>query len=144
MLFVALALLLLAPLRAAPPDRAVAEWVLRCGGSVVLEGSDARIWDLAALPAGDLRLRTVNLVSVVLEPSEFQRLSGLSHLKELYVSGRTWHSMPAKVSAETLRYFGSLTSLEKFILSLPVQTEIPLQDDAIAGLAPLVRLRELR
>src|SRR6185295_11652042 len=113
-------------------DRTVAEWVLRMGGSVSVDGSRAPVREITRLP-GDFRLTGINLVPITVSPPEFQRLAGLTNLKELYVSGRTWHSMPVRVSRETLKILGSLTSLERLILSLPVQTEIPLDDDALAG-----------
>src|SRR5262245_12836770 len=119
-------------------DRPVAEWVLRMGGSVIVEGSSSRINELASLPAGDFRLHTVRLINTVVPPKDFQRLSGLEHLKELYISGRSWHSMPEQVSATTLGYFSGLTNLETFVLTLPVQTEIPLTDVAVAKLNGLV------
>src|SRR6185503_3625286 len=125
-------------------DRAVAEWVLRMGGSVSIDGSRAPVHEIARLPDRDFQLTGVNLVPVTVNPPEFQRLSGLSNLKELYVCGRTWNSMPVKVSRETLKILGTITSLERLILSLPVQTDIPLDDEALAGLAPLVNLKELR
>jgi uncharacterized protein YjbI with pentapeptide repeats len=127
-----------------PSDRTVAEWVLRSGGSVSVDGARTPIWQLGQLPDRDFHLTGINLVPVVVDPPEFKRLIGLQHLKELYVSGRTWHSMPVKVSRDTLKIFGTLTSLERFVLSLPVQTEIPVDDDALAGLAALVGLQELR
>ena len=42
------------------PDRIVAEWMIRMGGSVILEGQRRPITDLAALPAGDFRIHTLN------------------------------------------------------------------------------------
>ena len=96
------------------------------------------------LPDHDFKVTGVNLVPVLVDPPEFKRLAGLAHLKELYVSGRSWHSMPVRVSRDSLKVFGTLTTLERFVLSLPVQTEIPLDDDSLAGLATLVNLKELR
>src|SRR3954466_4070782 len=101
-------------------DRTLAEWVLRMGGSVNVNDVRRPVWKVAELPDTDFRLTAINLVPVTVDPPEFQRLAGASHLKELYVSGRTWHSMPAKVSRETFKIFGSLTSLERLVLSLPV------------------------
>src|SRR5262245_57610742 len=86
-------------------DRPIAEWVLRMGGSVVVEGGRIRIHQLDDLPPGELRLHTVSLINTVVPPKDFERLSSLVHLKELYISGRTWHSMPEHVSATTLGYF---------------------------------------
>src|SRR5437660_2814820 len=125
-------------------DRAVAEWVVRAGGSVVVEGGRAEIWNVTALPAGELHLRTVNLVATTLKPADFARLGGLDRLKQLYVSGRTWHSLPAATSVDSLKSLRGLTGLETLALSLPVQTEIPLDDEAVAQLAGLTHLRELR
>ena len=77
---------------AAASDRGAAEWVLRSGGSVSVEGGRAEVWDLTQLPAGDVQVRAVNLVATTLKPKDFERLGHLDHLRSLYVSGRTWHS----------------------------------------------------
>ena len=124
-------------------DSAVAEWVLRSGGSVTVEGGSP-IRDLQQLPDGPVRLRTVDIVSIVVAPAEFERFSAVPHLRELYLSGRTWHSMPNAVSAKSFSYLAGLTALEKLVLSLPVQTEIPLRDEAIGQLSALKNLREIR
>ncbi|MDQ6698826.1 MAG: hypothetical protein M3Z36_01415, partial [Acidobacteriota bacterium] len=129
---------------ATPADRAAAEWVLHSGGSVVLEGDHVHIADLTELPAADFELHAVNLTDSLIEPQELKRFSNLPHLKELYLSGRTWHNVPVNVSANSLKLLAGLTSLQKFILTLPVQVEIPIEDPALANIAPLKNLRELR
>ena len=91
-------------------DRTVAEWVLRMGGSVSVDGARTPIWQVRDLPDQDFKVTGVNLVPVLVDPPEFKRLAGLAHLKELYVSGRSWHSMPVRVSRDTLKVFGTLTS----------------------------------
>src|SRR5262245_57297163 len=90
-------------------DRAVAEWVLRLGGSVVVEGATDEVWDLAALPRTDFRLRAVNLIGVILEPEEIGRVAKVPHLKELYLSGRFWHSLPPRQCADILAPLEALT-----------------------------------
>lgn len=125
-------------------DRAVAEWALRLGGFVVIDGQTQRIWDVAALPRDEFRLRTVNLVGVVLNLDELQNLNGLTHLKELYLSGRFWHNVPARECERSLRPLATLAGLERFAVSEPVQTDIPIEDDGLAHLAKLPNLRELR
>src|SRR5437763_35841 len=125
-------------------ERSVAEWVLRVGGSVTLQGDHTPIWDVARLPAKDFQIEAVNLIDVAMEPDELKNLSGLASLKELYLCGRTWHSRPVPLSNKSLGALGNLTSLEKLAVSLPVQTEIPLQDPALANLAKLKNLKELR
>src|SRR6266403_3178642 len=72
------------------PDRIVAEWMLRMGGSVILEGQRRPITDLADLPTSDFRLHTLNFTGITqwafaLE-DELKRLPPLPHLKELYVN----------------------------------------------------------
>jgi len=128
----------------ATDDRAAAEWVVHVGGSVTFETGPPAIRDIAAFPAGPVWLKAVDLVSVVIPPEDLQRLSGLTHLRELYLSGRTWHSLPPDIAVRSLASLAGLTTLEKLVLSLPVQTEIPVKDDAIVQLAPLKNLRELR
>ncbi len=139
-----IAALVILPGIAAASDRSVAEWVLRVGGSVVVEGDQTPVWDIARLPAKDFQLRAINLTDVLMEPDDLKYLSGLAHLKELYLCGRTWHSRPVPLSNASFVALGSLTSLEKLAVSLPVQTEIPLQDAALANLAKLKNLQELR
>src|SRR5437867_2662174 len=58
-------------------DRAVAEWVLRLGGSIILEGDPRAFWDVAELPPGDIRLQVVNLVGTLVDPSRLELLSSL-------------------------------------------------------------------
>jgi internalin A len=139
-----LAALIVMPTLVQASERSVAEWVLRVGGSVVLEGDRTPIWDVARLPAKDFQIQAINLIDVLMEPDELKNLSGLANLKELYLCGRTWHSRPVPLSNQSLSALGNLTSLEKLAVSLPVQTEIPLQDPALANLAKLKNLQELR
>src|ERR1051326_5038287 len=128
---------------AAASERTAAEWVLRSGGSVVLDGR-SEIWDIAQLPAGELHVRAVNLLATTLKPNDFAKLREIGDLRELFVSGRTWHSLPSSTAVESLSHVAALSGLETFALSLPVQTEIPMEDDAIAKLAGLAHLRQLR
>src|ERR1700730_4469314 len=116
-------------------DRSVAEWTLRVGGSVVIEGDTAPIRDLDNLPAKPFYLQSIDLIESVFEPDELKRLIGLTRVKALYLSGRTWHGRPVKMTDDSLAAIGSLVSLEKLALSLPVQTEIPLQDPGLTNLA---------
>ena len=132
----------------AAPDRIVAEWMLRMGGSVILEGQRRPITDLADLPTSDFRIHTLNFTGITqwgfaLE-DELKRLPPLAHLKELYVNGRLWYDQPISLVASTMRLFAGATNLEKLILTKPVQTYIPWDDSVLKELAPLTRLQELR
>jgi hypothetical protein len=65
-------------------------------------------------------------------------------LKELYVNGRLWYNQPASLVADTLSLFAASTDLEKLVLSKPVQTYIPLEDQALQKLAALPVIEEMR
>ena len=132
----------------ASPDRIVAEWMLRMGGSVFLEGQRQPISDLADLPTTDFRIHTLNFTGITqwaasLE-DELKRLPPLPHLKELYVNGRLWYDQPVSRVAATIALFASSTELKTVVLSKPVQTYIPFNDDVLKGLEPLTGLQELR
>src|SRR5271168_1477913 len=79
----------------ASPDRMVAEWMVRMGGSVVVEGQRKPISDIADLPTTDFTVHTLNFTGITqwafaLE-DELRRLPPLKHVKEVYVNGRLWY-----------------------------------------------------
>ena len=119
-------------------DRMVAEWMLRMGGSIVLEGQRKPITDLADLPTTDFRIHTLNFTGITMYAAslqdELRRLPALPHLKELYVNGRLWYDQPAPRVQATIALFNEATALEKFVMSKPVQTYIPFNDPALKGL----------
>ena len=126
----------------------VAEWMLRMGGSIVLEGQRKPITDLADLPATDFRIHALNFTGITMYAAslqdELRRLPALPHLKELYVNGRLWYDQPAPRVQATIALFNEATALEKFVMSKPVQTYIPFNDPALKGLTSLKNLKEVR
>ena len=54
------------------PDRIVAEWMLRMGGSVVLEGQRKPIVDLADLPTTDFRIHALNFTGITMYAASLQ------------------------------------------------------------------------
>ena len=133
--FIVLLLVVPAWAQDASPDRIVAEWMLRMGGSVILEGQRRPITDLANLPTSDFRLHTLNFSGVTqwaaaLE-DEMKRLPPIPHLKELYVNGRLWYDQPVTLVAATMRLLAGSPALEKLVLSKPVQTYIPFDDTVL-------------
>ena len=150
----AFVLFLLAPLggvasaQQPSPDRVVAEWMVRVGGSVVLEGQRKPIFDLADLPATDFRIHALNFTGITMYAAslqdELRRLPALPHLKELYINGRLWYDQPAPRVAATISLFSEATQLEKLVLSKPVQTYIPFNDPVLKGLSSLKTLKEVR
>ena len=129
-------------------DRMWAEWILRMGGSVVLEGQRRPVTDLSQVPTTDFRLHTLNFTGITMYAAslqdELRHLPPLPHLKELYLNGRLWYDQPAPRLADTIGLFSSSTELEKLVLSRPVQTYIPMNDAALKQLAPLKNLKEIR
>ena len=65
---------------------------------------------------------------------ELLRWPSLPHLKELYLNGRLWYGQPATLVADTIALFNGSTALEKFVLSKPVQTYIPMEDTVVKRL----------
>src|SRR5882724_6592742 len=82
----------------ASPDRLVAEWMLRMGGSVVLEGQHTAISDVTNLPSSDFYVQTLNFTGITQWASaledELRRLPPLKHVKEVYINGRLWYDQP--------------------------------------------------
>src|SRR3954463_11964127 len=87
-------------------DRIWAEWMIRMGGAVVLEGQRKPMTDLADLPPGDFRIHTLNFTGITMYGAslqdELRHLPVLPHLKELYINGRLWYDQPAPRLADTM------------------------------------------
>ena len=128
-------------------DRIVAERVLRLGGAVILDGQRTPISDLHELPDTDFRVHTLDLVGVSMGAwglrDEILRWPSLPHLKALYLNGRLWYGQPVTLVADTIALFNGSPALEKFVLSKPVQTYIPMEDTAVKRLA-LPGVQEMR
>lgn len=132
----------------ASPDRVVAEWMLRMGGSVVLEGQQHSISDVSELPASDFTIHTLNFTGItqwaLALQDEMQRLPPLKHVKEVYINGRLWYDQPVSLVRATMGLLAGSPELETLVLSRPVQTYIPFDDTVIKALLPLPKLKELR
>jgi len=69
-------------------DRMVAEWMLRMGGSIVLEGQHKPITDLADLPTADFRIHTLNFTGITMYAASLQdELRRLPALKNKRADG---------------------------------------------------------
>jgi hypothetical protein len=95
-------------------DRMVAEWMLRMGGSIVLEGQRKPITDLADLPTTDFQIHTLNFTGITMYAAslqdELRKLPPLPHLKELYINGRLWYDQPAPRVQATIALFSEAKS----------------------------------
>src|SRR5438874_2136469 len=128
------------------PERAVAEWVIRSGGRVMLEGNRAALGDIAALPAGDVHITGVNLTNTTIERPELKEISGLSGLQELYLPGPSWtpYSDSPLDANDALKYLAGLKDLRRLQFSLHFLTDYNVNDKGVGLLAGLTQLRELR
>ena len=131
------------------PDRMVAEWMLRMGGSVVLEGQHRAIFDLAELPTSDFHIHTLNFTGITqwafaLE-DELRRLSAAQTRR-----GSLCERPPLVRSAgfagrshnEPLRWIAGAGNSSCW--SQPVQTYIPFDDAVVRAVQPLPKLKDIR
>jgi len=68
-------------------QREAAEWIIRKGGRVMVNGSRNPVALLGELPVGDPDVTGVDLSGTVLEPKELDHIAGLEHVRELYLPG---------------------------------------------------------
>ena len=117
-------------------EREVAEWVIRQGGRVILESDRKPIADVTQLPAGEVRITGVDLTGTLIDPKDLEKLSGLIHLKELYLPGPIWNpGAGSRLDAnEQLKSLAGLKNLEKLHFSLHFLTNVNVQDKGLAHL----------
>ncbi|MCI0365278.1 MAG: hypothetical protein L0219_15515, partial [Phycisphaerales bacterium] len=71
----------------AATEREAAEWVVRKGGRVMVNGQRQPIARLPELPAEPFQVTGVDLTGTVLDPKELSNLAGLTQVRELYLPG---------------------------------------------------------
>src|SRR5580658_2878330 len=127
-------------------ERQIAEWVIRQGGRVMVNGQRQAIDDLAKLPAAPFRLTTVDLVGTIIDPKDLSRLAGLTSLTELSLPGPifTPFSDSPLDANDALKQLAGLTNLERLFFSLHFLPTYNVDDQGVANMATLTRLRELR
>src|SRR5215510_16411044 len=127
-------------------DREIAEWVIRQGGRVILEGERHPIKDVVQLPASEIRITGIDLVGTLIEPTDLGKIGSLTNLKELYLPGPIWNpGAGSRLDAnEQLKQLAGLKNLEKLHFSLHFLTNVNVQDKGLAHLTGLTELRELR
>jgi hypothetical protein len=106
------------------------------------------ILDLQQLPDTDFRIHTLESWSACRwGPGGFvtrsSRWPALPELKALYLNGRLWYGQPNTLVADTIALFNGSPNLEKFVLSKPVQTYIPMEDTVVKRMM-MPGLEELR
>ena len=124
----------------------VAEWVIREGGRVMVNGQRQVIDDLAKLPAAPFRLTTVDLIGTIIDPKDLSRLSSLGSLCRA-ISSRpnlTPFSDAPLDANDSLKQLAGLSNLERLFFSLHFLPTYNVDDRGVGYLAPLTSLRELR
>lgn len=127
-------------------ERPVAEWVLRQGGRVMVEGATQVAGEMRELPQGEIVLRGVDLYGTIIEPKDLERLAGLKGIRELYLPGPSWNpGAGSRLDAnEELKFLAGLKTIEKLHFSLHFLTNVNVQDKGLQHLVGLTELRELR
>src|SRR5262245_59598455 len=131
---------------AGTPEREVAEWAIRAGGRVTIEGRPTALTDPADLPNGDLRIVALDLTNTLIDPTDLRRISGLTAIRDLYLPGPSWN--PASGSRldanEELKSLSELVTLERLYFSVHFLPNINVRDKGLAYLGKLTKLRDLR
>uniref|UniRef100_A0A3Q0RLN3 Distal membrane arm assembly component 2 like n=1 Tax=Amphilophus citrinellus TaxID=61819 RepID=A0A3Q0RLN3_AMPCI len=76
-------------IKAVGPDRAAAEWLLRCGAKVRFQGFDRWHHDYNALPTGSLgryKIQAIDATESCIMYKGFDYLDGLKHVEEIKFS----------------------------------------------------------
>jgi internalin A len=128
------------------PERQVAEWVIREGGRVMVNGQRQVIDDVAKLPAAPFRLTTIDLVGTIIDPKDLSRLADLGSLTELSLPGPifTPFSDSPLDANDALKQLAKLTNLERLFFSLHFLPTYNVDDKGVSYLSVLTHLRELR
>ena len=130
----------------AATDREAAEWVIRKGGRVMVNGSRQSIALLAELPAGSIRLTGVDLTGTVLEPKDLQNLNGMQYVRELYLPGSAFTpGAGSKLEGNAeLKVIAGMKDLERLQFSLHFLPYFNVTDAGFATFSGLTNLKELR
>jgi hypothetical protein len=139
-------LLLAIPLALQAADRDTAEWAIRQGGRVMVNGSRAALRNLRDLPAGDIAVTGVDLTGTLIEPKDLERIGQLAHLRELYLPGPSFN--PASGSRldanDQLKFLSGLKELERLDFSLHFLPNVNVLDKGLALLTGLTQLKQMR
>jgi Leucine-rich repeat (LRR) protein len=141
-----LAALVILPLLANGDERRIAQWIIRQGGQVMVNGGPP-IAALADLPEDDFRITGVDLYGTPTVPKDLERLTGLTELRELYLSSKTYSPSSDKkgeFADESFQYLAKLTKLEKLHVSLHFLPHIDISDAGWRHMSGQTQLKELR
>jgi Leucine-rich repeat (LRR) protein len=131
---------------AASTEREIAEWAIRQGGRVMLDGSRTALEDVSQLPTGPIRISGLDLVGTIITPQDLARIRGLTDLRELYLPGPIWtpfSDSPLDANDE-LKNLAELKNLRRLSFSPHFLSTYNVQDKGLAHLTALTGIEELR
>src|SRR5262249_20006502 len=142
----AIFVLSVASLASAAGDPAAADWVVRKGGRVMLNGAREPVSRLADLPRSDFQVTGVDLTGTVLDPKELEHIAGLEHVRELYLPGSAFTpGAGSKLEANAeLKAIAGMKELERLQFSLHFLPYFNVSDAGFATFSGLTGLKELR
>src|SRR5215470_5734425 len=127
-------------------DGDAAEWVVRKGGRVMVNGGREPISMLADLPRTGFRVTGVDLTGTILDPSELSHIAGLEHVRELYLPGSAFTpGSGSKLDGNAeMKAIAGMKELERLQFSLHFLSYFNLNDTGFATVRGLTALKELR
>src|SRR3954463_15797382 len=140
------ALLSLSVLALAATDRDAADWVIRKGGRVMVNGGGEPLSHLADLPGSGFQVTGIDLTGTVLDPKELDHIAGLEHVRELYLPGSAFtpgSGSKLEGNAE-LKVVAGMKDLQRLQFSLHFLPYFNVTDTGFAAFSGLTNLRELR
>src|SRR5215813_8809705 len=128
------------------PEHSEAEWVIRKGGRVRIDGAPQYMADLPSLPARDFRITSVDLTGAEVEPEELSHLSALSELQELFLPAQMWNPGAGsnRNANADLAKLAPLKKLRLLQVSVHFLTNISIDDTGLDKIAGLTQIEELR
>ena len=115
------------------------------GGVTPVDAFDA-VRELDRLPRNDFRIAAADFTGTLVTPEDLKRIRHLSELRELLLPAYMWNegAGSSRDSNERFEYLSGLKKLEKLQLSVHFLTNMNIQDNGLALIAPLTGLTHLR
>ena len=144
--FFLLLVLSIAALALADLQRDAAEWIIRKGGRVMINGSREPLSRLGELPGGSFDVTGVDLGGTVLDPKELAHVAGLEHVRELYLPGSAFTpGAGSKLDGNAeLKAIAGMKELQRLQFSLHFLPYFNVTDAGLSTFGGITGLKELR
>ncbi|XP_004082121.1 ATP synthase subunit s, mitochondrial isoform X2 [Oryzias latipes] len=127
-------------IKAVGPDRAAAEWLLRCGAKVRFRGFDRWHLDYNALPTGPLdryQIQGIDATESCIMVQGFDHLEGLRHVEEIKLCRCVY------IQDACLERLSGVENLQQSLLSMEVVSCGNVTDKGVVALHRLRNLESL-